>query len=126
MECSACVWRRYRKKANSAASATMAVPMRASCSERSDLLLALVQGDVADLHQLARRRADGVHLLAAHVGGDDELPGVFLAVLAQPHAHVHLGHLAQHVLRQLGQLGEFGEAGRRTAGEGSRAGRRPA
>ncbi|MNG05052.1 hypothetical protein D3C84_882240 [compost metagenome] len=30
--------------------------------------------------------------------------------MAQPHAHVHLGDLAQHVLGQLGQLGALGRA----------------
>jgi hypothetical protein len=75
-----------------------------------DLRLSAAQRGVAAVDQGAGLGADRDHLFAAHVGGDDEFPGFFLAVLAQPDAHVHLGHLAADVRGKLREAGVLGGA----------------
>jgi hypothetical protein len=63
-----------------------------------DLRLPGHQRLVAQRQQVGRLGSDGRHFLAAHVGGQDELPGVVVAGFAQAHAHVHFGQLAHHVV----------------------------
>jgi hypothetical protein len=96
------VWRRYSQKASSATSvATATPPGRAAAIAAPALAVLDAHGRAAD--EPRRLLADGVHLLLADVGEEDELPGVLVALLAHAHRQVHLGQLALDAASQLAQ-----------------------
>ena len=69
-----------------------------------DLLTALLQALVAAGDELLRMLADRLHVFLAHIGVEDELPRVFVALAAQAQAQFHLGQLARYLPRQQRKL----------------------
>ena len=66
-----------------------------------DLLVPLLQVVVAARQQGPGMLANRLHLLLAHVGGQDELPGVLVALTTQAQAQLHFSQLARNLPRQL-------------------------
>ena len=69
-----------------------------------DLLAALLQAHVAAGDELLRVVADRLHVFLAHIGVEDELPRVFVALAAQAQAQLHLGQFARYLPRQQRKL----------------------
>jgi len=68
------------------------------------LRLPLLDDDGAAVDEGLGVLADGLHVLHAHIGVQDELPGILIALAAQLEAQLHFGELARDLARQQGQL----------------------
>ena len=61
----------------------------------------------ADFNQPGGLLANQLHLLLAHICGDDELPSIFLALPPHSNGKVHFSHFSGDAARQRTQLGQL-------------------